>query len=100
MFKGTIKVGTLVEAKLSLDSKASAPALLFVGFGSSAGGSSDSAAVSPGGSATVRMTPKQPGILRVLVDMSAESDNGRLAARPVTPEEAIRGDTTWGYVVA
>jgi len=100
MFKGTIRVGTAVEARLTLDATASATALLFIGFGSSAGGRSDSVAVAPGGSGTVRVTATERGILRVLVDLSADSDAGRLLVRPATPEEAIRGDTAWGYVVA
>jgi hypothetical protein len=99
MFKGSIPVGTKVEATLALDAACSGSAIILIGWGSAAGGASDGVIVAPGASATVSVTPKKRGILRVLVDMSEEADTGRLGVIPATPPEPISGDTTWGYVV-
>jgi hypothetical protein len=99
MFKGVIQKGTKVEVDLSVDASASGPAILFIGYGSREGGQSDSTIVSPGTSAMLSLTPRAKGVFRVLVDMSSESNRGRLRASPVTPTENIQGDTTWGYAV-
>lgn len=99
MFKGTIRPGTNVQARFALSRDADGSALVFLGAGAVEGSITDSVAVAPGGSATLSVTPTTRGILRVVVDVSDESDAGRLAVDPVTPEEAIQGDTTWGYVV-
>ena len=96
MFKGRIDKGTHVKAVLSLNHNAAAPALLFIGQGSA----SDSDAVAPGATGTVSISADERGVLRVLVDVSSESDGGKLEVTPVTAEEDITGDTTWGYIVS
>jgi len=100
MFKGIIKVGSKVTAELSLSDKAKGSAFLAIAW--SAGGSTgsqDSRTVAPGGFGRVTVTPTQPSLLRVFVDMNRDTDRGTLAVNPPTPQEPIRGDTTWTYSV-
>ncbi|NIM51301.1 MAG: hypothetical protein GTO22_18960 [Gemmatimonadales bacterium] len=59
----------------------------------------DSTTVAPGGTGSVSITPDSQGLLRVLVDVHRESDEGRLEVKPVTAAEDIQGDTTWTYAV-
>lgn len=100
MFKGVTPVGVTVTAELSLDADARGPAFLTIAW--SAGGSTgeeDSCIVAPGGFGQASVTPAEPGLLRVYVDMTRESDRGVLSVRPPTPPEPVRGDTTWTYSV-
>jgi hypothetical protein len=99
-FKGTIPVGTEVSAELTLANSARGPALFLIAW--SAGGSTgeeDSAIVNPGETRGVRVLPTEPSLLRVLVDMRSQRDQGELTVHPVTPPEPVTGDTTWVYSV-
>jgi len=100
MFKGSVPVGTQVTASLRLSDDAKGSAFLSIAW--SAGGSTgsqDSTTITPGGFGTVSVTPTNPGLLRVFVDMNRETDRGTLGVDPPTPPEPIRGDTTWTYSV-
>ena len=96
-FKGTIAIGTRVEAELSLDRSARGTASIFIAHGSS--GVEDADTVAPGGSVVVSITPDRKGMLRVYVDVDSESDEASLEVRPRTPVETEQGDRTWTYAV-
>lgn len=100
MFKGTTPVGTKVTAKLELDPKARGSAFLAIAW--SAGGntgSQDSCTAAPGGFCRASVTPTEPGLLRVFVDMNDDSDRGTLEVSPPTAATPVQGDTTWTYSV-
>ncbi len=100
MYQGTTPVGVSVTAELSLDSSARGPGFLSIAWSAGPGtGGQDSCTVAPGGFGIVSVTPTEPGFLRVYVDLSRQSDRGRLGVTPPNPSKAIRGDTTWTYSV-
>jgi hypothetical protein len=102
-FKGAIRAGSTVQAKLLLDHTASGPAFLLLGFGRPAGTpSGDGDTVAPGGIAKVELELDQRGRLEVGVDMSAESDTGVLIVSLDGQEltrSNIAGDVVWVYAV-
>jgi hypothetical protein len=102
MFKGSVKVGVSVEAELSLDGSASGTAVLLVGHGAETGAGSENAVVAPGATGSAETAPTARGILRVVVDVSKESDGAQLKVTgdgSVLDDEKIQGDTTWTYAV-
>ena len=102
-FKGPLKVGTTVEAKLLLDHTASGPAFLLMGYGRRGGtpsGEGDTA--SPGGTARADLELDARGHLDVGVDMTLENDTGVLIVSSNGKEKIrlnIKGDTVWAFSV-
>jgi hypothetical protein len=102
-FKGPLKIGTTVEAKLLLDHTASGPAFLLMGYGRRGGtpsGEGDTA--SPGGTARADLALDARGRLEVGVDMSLEADTGVLIVSTDGEEKVrlnIQGDTVWAFSV-
>jgi hypothetical protein len=102
-FKGAIRAGSTVEAKLLLDHTASGPAFLLLGFGRPGGSpSGDGDTAAPGGIAKVQQELDARGRLEVGVDMTAETDTGVLVVS-LEGEEITRlniaGDVVWVYAV-
>jgi hypothetical protein len=102
-FKGVIRTGSTVEAKLLLDHTASGPAFLLLGYGRPGGTpSGDGGTADPGGIARAKQSLDAPGRLEVGVDMSTESDTGVLVVSVDGQEKTrknIRGDAEWVYSV-
>lgn len=102
-FKGTLPIGARVKATLSLDADASAPALLMGAFAGAGMSTSDSDTVAPAATEIVVVTAPVRGILRVVVDMSSQSDPGQLDitanGTPIAAER-ITGDRNWAFIVA
>jgi hypothetical protein len=102
-FKGAIRSGTTVEAKLLLDHTASGPAFLLMGYGRLTGSPSDKDdTTAPGGVARTQQSLDGKGRLEVGVDMSGNSDTGVLLVNVDGKEktrENIAGDTIWVYAV-
>ncbi len=101
-YKGPLKVGSTIEAKLLLDHTASGPAFLLVGYGRRGGSpSGDGDTVAPGGTARASMELDAAGRLEVGVDMSTNGDTAVLVISVDGAEtrENIQGDTIWAYAV-
>jgi hypothetical protein len=103
VFKGNIKVGT-VTARFLSDFSNVDPDLLIARYADSAGGNTQvqHAAIAPGGSGAVTITPPAPGLLEVLVDTGHEEESGRLQVTnngTVRDDEAIKGPVRWVYTV-
>lgn len=100
MFIGTIPVGTPVTVRLQVDAKAGGSAALAVAWsGGGQTGEHAEGTAAPGGFCTAQVTPAMKGLLRVVVDMNADSDKGTLSVMPGTPAESMQGDTSWLYTV-
>jgi hypothetical protein len=100
MFMGTIPIGTPVTVRLQVAARANGSAALAVAWsGGGQTGGHDEGTATPGGFCLAQVTPAMRGLLRVVVDMNADSDNGNLSLDPGTASQAIQGDTSWLYVV-
>jgi hypothetical protein len=100
MFMGTIPIGTRVTARLKVAASANGSAVLTVAWsGGGQTGGHDECASAPGGFCTAVVTPAMEGLLRVVVDMNANSDKGTLAVTPATTSRPIVGDQSWLYLV-
>ena len=93
--------GTTTTALLKLSRKASGPALVMIGHAPLEGEAQvDKNVVNPGQEASVQITPRGFGMMRVHVDMKHESDRGVLTVTPPGPaNDAIQGDTNYPYSV-
>jgi len=103
-FKGSIAAGGTVSVTLALNFTAKGPAPLLAAFGRSEGGGTaeDGTVIAPGSSDGIELDVDAKGMLRIVVDMSDESDSGMLtvaADGSVVSSEAIMGDTTWVYTI-
>ena len=102
-YKGAIRAGTTVEAKLLLDHTAAGPAFLIVGYARLGGSpSGDGDVTSPGGAAEAKQGLDARGRLEVGVDMSENADTGVLLVTVDGKEKTrqnIAGDTIWVYSV-
>jgi hypothetical protein len=90
-----IPIGTEVTASLDLSVDASGPAQLMIAHPSG----HDAASIAPGGSGSVRLTPRSAGVLRIFVDMQRADDRGMLTITPSGPSAAVVGDRSEGYRV-
>ena len=100
MLKGKFAIGTKVTAKLQVDAKASGSAVLAIAWsGGGQTGGHDECTAAPGGFCFATVTPAMKGLVRVVVDMNADSDKGELSVSPVTPSQPITGDQSWLYTV-
>ena len=102
-YKGAIRAGTTVEAKLLLDHTASGPAFLLIGYGRLGGSpSGDGDVTSPGGVAQAKQSLDARGRVEVGVDMSETADTGVLVVTvdgKMKTRLNIAGDTIWVYSV-
>jgi hypothetical protein len=102
-YKGSVRAGSSIQAKLLLDHTASDTANLFIAASQSGGQPvDDSDTVAPGGSASVAVTPATRGRLEIAVDMALESDTALLIVTEngaVKNREPITGDTDWAYTL-
>ena len=102
-YKGWIPANSRVEAELQLGATAGGTALVAISFADNGGGAgADSTIVAPGasGQCSVNTNAGASGLLRVWVDMNADSDVGQLLVYvngSLRNSEAITGDTPWSY---
>lgn len=102
-FKGGVRVGAQITVSLRLDSTADGSAFHFMAYGRSGGTpSEESEEVAPGGFGVLSMFMDSPGRLRIVVDLTSETDTGDLQVTEddvVRDAETITGDTAWTYAV-
>jgi hypothetical protein len=106
-FKGIIVPPASVECRLRLHMSASAPATLLASYArvQSAGTSEDGDIVMPGqgNREPVELDLDTKGILKVVVDMGDDADEGDLVVLVDGQEktgEEIQGDVVWTYAVS
>ena len=100
MFMGEVPVGKELTVHLEVHSGAQGTAALAIAWSGDGqtGGHGECVAV-PGGFCRATVTPRMEGLFRVVVDMNAQSDKGRLTVDPVTAATDIVGDQSWLYLV-
>ena len=96
----SIPTNTLVRVRLRVDARASGSAVLAIAWsgGGHTGGHAECRAA-PGGSCEAAVTPGMRGLLRIMVDMSAETDKGTLGVQPLDTSVDFQGDQSWLFVV-
>lgn len=103
-FKGGVRAGNEIVAKLELDGAASGEAHLILTAGQS--GRSpliDAGIAAPNGFAKTAVTPKGKGVLEIVVDLAQQSDTGTLevieGGTTKHRERLLEGDTFWSYTI-
>jgi hypothetical protein len=102
MYRGSLKVGSTVEAVFKAERSNSGTASMVVTYGPDEGSPTvRTTLAAPGGVAPASAEVPVPGFLRVWVDVSDEADSGRLSVEDgsIVDADDIQGDTTWLYSV-
>jgi hypothetical protein len=102
-YKGAINAGSDVVVTFTCFPTNRGSALVLAGCATTDGESTGKGGVAaPGGFTTLNLTCSQPGLFKVDVDMSDDSDSGTLEVKVkgVTLDQGrILGDTVWSYSV-